>query len=109
MTFSASIFASIFHRFFMENGSKMAPKDVGAEGRFRDLFATFSEGRLFDAFGSLPGSLLAPFWRSLAPFGFPLAHFWLPGGSIWGPTAFQEVRLECQPRLTISRNAIERT
>ena len=44
------------------------------------FFATFSEGRSFDAFWSPIGSLLAPFWRPLVPFGRPYGTLWLPFG-----------------------------
>ena len=65
----------------------MAPKMVRREeegvDHFRDLFATFSEDRLFDAFWSPLGSLLAPFGILLAHFWLPLAHFWLPLAHFW--------------------------
>ena len=58
-----------FHRFLMENGSQNGPSRSVADLRFSIIFATFSEGRLFDAFWS--------------PFGSPLAPFWLTFGALW--------------------------
>ena len=72
-----------FHRFLMENDSKTEPKSIRRYDHFGSLFATFSEGRLFDAFWSPLGSLWAPFWLPLAPFWHPLAHFWRPLAPFW--------------------------
>ena len=70
----------------------MAPKMVRREtpeypGKSQKsiIFATFSEGRLFDAFWSPVGSPLAPFWLPLAAFWLPLAPLWLTFGSFWLP------------------------
>ena len=59
----------------MENGSQNGPGKLTSSDLFGDLFATFSEGRLFDAFWLSFGSLLAPFGRPLAPIGALLAPF----------------------------------
>ena len=71
------------HRFLMENGSQNGPSRSVAVLRFSIIFATFSEGRLFDAFWSPVGSPLAPFWHPLAAFWLPLAPFWLPLAPFW--------------------------
>ena len=74
-----------FFGFWVENGSQNGPfKDV-ADPPLALIFATFSEAWFFDAFWSLFGSILAPFWLPLAPFGVPLAPFWHPFGSLWLP------------------------
>ena len=83
MTFSASIFASIFSSIFHENGSQKHPGLRWASLLFDTFFATFSEGRLFDAFWESFGSLLTPFGVLLAHFWLPLAHFWLPLALFW--------------------------
>ena len=107
-TFSASIFASICSFIFDENGSQNHPISSLRTKPFGTLFATFSAGRLLDAFWSPFGSLWAPFgspWLSsrlaplgslwapfgslLAPFWFPLAPFWLPlapSGNLLAPS-----------------------
>ena len=72
----------------MENGSQNGPGKLTSSDLFGDLFATFSEGRLFDAFWSPLGSLWAPFWLPLAPFWHPLAHFWRPLAPFWLPFRF---------------------
>ena len=71
--------------FLMENGSKMTLNLMHATPPFGSLFATFSEGRLLDAFWSPFNSFLAPFWL---PFGSPWLPFgtlWLPFGALWLP------------------------
>ena len=65
-----------FHRFLMEPGSPKPPISSLCGDSFSIIFATFSEGRLFDAFWSPVGSPLAPFW-------LPLAALWLTLGSLW--------------------------
>ena len=72
----------------MENGSQNGPGKLRCSDLFGDLFATFSEGLLFDAFWSPLGSLWAPFWLPLAPFWHPLAHFWRPLAPFWLPFRF---------------------
>ena len=78
MTFSASIFASIFD-------GKWLPKWSSRVGRllqfwlpFRDLFRRSIFGYILVALWLLLGSLLAPFGSLLVHFWCPLAHFWCP-------------------------------
>ena len=77
------------HRFLIENDSKTKPQIIWGGDHFGTFFATFSEGRLLDAFWSslltAPGSLLAPLGSLLAPlahFWHPLAFFWLTLGAL---------------------------
>ena len=65
-----------FHRFLMENSSQKSSISSWRGEPFGDLFATFSEGRLLDAFWLSFGSLLAH-------FGFPFGSRWLTFGSRW--------------------------
>ena len=94
MTFSASIFASIFSSIFDGKWLQKPPISSFRGDSFSIIFAIFSKGRLFDAFWSPVGSPLAPFWHPLAafwlhlvPFWLPLAPFWLPFGSLGLPLA----------------------
>ena len=103
MTFSASIFASIFSSIFY---GKWLPKPCHfilvrrAFWRpFLHLFQTsifwcilvapwLTFGSLLAPIGSLLapfGSLLAPVGSLLAPFGSLLAHFWCPLAHFWCP------------------------
>ena len=76
-----------FHRYLMENGPKLDPKNAGFD--YQNLYCSTacSEQRLWNAFWSPFGSLLAPFWLPLASFWRPLAPFWFPFGSFWHPPA----------------------
>ena len=83
-----------FFRLFGENGSKTGADLVRRGEPFGDLFVTFSEDRLLDAFWSPVGSLLpplgcllAPFSLPLPPFCLPLAPFWLTLAIFWLPLA----------------------
>ena len=83
MTFSASIFSSIFD-------AKWLPKwsiSILCAGPFGSFFATFFEDRFLDAFWSPFGSLWAPFWLPLALFGLPFGSLWLPLAHFWLPLA----------------------
>ena len=89
MTFSASIFASIFHRFFIDFGSQNGPFLKSFWWLFGDLFRTSLLDRFLAPFWSPFGSLWAPFWLpsapfglQLVPFGLHLASFWLPFGAL---------------------------
>ena len=58
---------------------KMVRRNLRAATFLAPFFATFSEGRLFDAFGPPFGSLLAP----CGSLWLPLGSLWLPFGSLW--------------------------
>ena len=128
-TFSAQIFATIFHRFWDENGIKSGPSCSLAVLSFLVFFATLSEDRFFMHWGRplarfrhplaskwlpfgarwLPfGSLLAPFGSLLAPFGslwLTLPHFWHPfcrNSKIFHK--FPYIRINLHDWLTIFKN-----
>ena len=83
LTFSVSIFASIFSLIFHGKWLQNGAISVRRGEPFSIIFSTFSEGRLFDAFWSPVGSPLAPFWHPLAAFRLPLAPFWVPLAPFW--------------------------
>jgi len=51
----------------MEKDSKMAPKDIAADGPFPRFFAPVLQGVFLKA----PWLILAPFWLHLARFWYP--------------------------------------
>ena len=81
--FSIDFCIDLFIDFWWKMAPKMDQHLVGGAPFLTPFFATFSEGRLFDAFWSPLGSLWAPFWLPLAPFWHPLAHFWRPLAPFW--------------------------
>ena len=70
---------------------KMVRRIPGAATFLTIFFATFSEGRLFDAFGPPLGSLLVPCGSLWAPFGLLLA----PIGSLLAPFGHLLGRIWC--------------